>query len=277
LPYQQKVLITYFDILGFRDLVSRSVDPEKVVEVLLAFRRLSEPPESEIETWDLIFSNFSDLAVRAIPIRSRPEFDGPQGLLFWELLDLAYIQANLIERNVFVRGAVTVGELYGHDGIVFGPALIRAYELESTVALYPRIIIDSRVFDRLDDTIELRSAGSGDAKLELSKVLAKDSDNVWFVDYLAAKQAELQDDSAFLAFIRRHKAVVVETSSRFHELDSRLVKMGWTINYHNRTVEALPDALFALYRAQREAFLITDEDVDIKGGSAAKPLGRSLL
>lgn len=42
-----------------------------------------------------------------------------------------------------MRGAVTVGAIHHDQHIVFGPALNRAYELESKVAFYPRILIDT--------------------------------------------------------------------------------------------------------------------------------------
>jgi hypothetical protein len=43
----------------------------------------------------------------------------------------------------WIRGAVTVGLIHHDEHIVFGPALNRAYELESKVAIYPRILIDA--------------------------------------------------------------------------------------------------------------------------------------
>jgi hypothetical protein len=50
-----------------------------------------------------------------------------------------------------IRGAVTSGKLF-HEGsiIIFGPALVRAYELERHMAVYPRIIIDPRLIVATD-------------------------------------------------------------------------------------------------------------------------------
>jgi len=42
----------------------------------------------------------------------------------------------------YLRGAATVGNLIHDTACVFGPALIRAYELESKEAKFPRIILD---------------------------------------------------------------------------------------------------------------------------------------
>jgi len=92
------------------------------------------------------------------------------------LLDLAYIQARLAEDGTLIRGATTIGDIYVNDRLIFGPALIRAYELERGVASYPRIILDSRVFDRLADSAELRMPGVTDQVKSLSTVLARDND-----------------------------------------------------------------------------------------------------
>ncbi len=53
--------------------------------------------------------------------------------------------SNLIAFGFLLRGGVTRGEIF-HDGnLVFGPALIRAYELESNVASTPRVILSKEL------------------------------------------------------------------------------------------------------------------------------------
>jgi hypothetical protein len=49
--------------------------------------------------------------------------------------------------GLLIRGAITIGDIVHDDSIVFGPALNRAYELESQQAIYPRIILDPDVGD----------------------------------------------------------------------------------------------------------------------------------
>jgi hypothetical protein len=47
-----------------------------------------------------------------------------------------------------VRGGATVGNLYHSNGIVFGDALIEAYRLESSVAVYPRVVLSQKICNR---------------------------------------------------------------------------------------------------------------------------------
>jgi hypothetical protein len=72
-----------------------------------------------------------------------------RGLTTPGLLDLFIILENLamtlLNYSTLLRGAIVKGALYHDDGVVFGPALVRAYELESQVALYPRIVITREV------------------------------------------------------------------------------------------------------------------------------------
>ena len=162
-----------------------------------------------------------------------------QGLLYWELLDLAYIQSHLAEDGILIRGATTVGDIYVDERLIFGPALIRAYELERDVASYPRIILDSRVFDRLSDTPELCMPAVADQMKSLRTVLARDNDGTWFVDYLQATMHELASQpAAYGKFLRKHRDVVRRAAAKLTELCSPAAKVGWLVSYHNHTVSA---------------------------------------
>jgi hypothetical protein len=49
-----------------------------------------------------------------------------------------------------LRGGITIGEFYINDTIVWGPALLRAYELEDSIANYPRIALDTSILNELN-------------------------------------------------------------------------------------------------------------------------------
>jgi hypothetical protein len=68
--------------------------------------------------------------------------------------------AKLLARGILIRGAITIGELiHTNAGIVFGQALIDAYELEKHNAVYPRIILSDRLISYLNYPI-LKKADS---------------------------------------------------------------------------------------------------------------------
>jgi hypothetical protein len=59
------------------------------------------------------------------------------------LYTLAVIQFMIAGMGFLLRGGVTIGQIVHEKDVVFGPALNRAYEIESTVAVMPRIVIDT--------------------------------------------------------------------------------------------------------------------------------------
>jgi len=67
-------------------------------------------------------------------------------MLCFIFINMAYFLTNsLIDYGFIIRGAITIGDLYHDERIVFGPALNQAYEIESTIANYPRVIVDKRI------------------------------------------------------------------------------------------------------------------------------------
>jgi hypothetical protein len=87
-----------------------------------------------------IFSSFSDHAVASQPFHAIGDC---QELL----LSLGRMQVGIAAMGFFIRGAVTIGDLYHDREVVFGPGLVRAYDLESNTAIYPRIVLDPNVVE----------------------------------------------------------------------------------------------------------------------------------
>lgn len=88
----------------------------------------------------------------------------------------AILQEELLEENLLLRGAITVGESFLDDVFVFGKALSEAYFLESTVALYPRIIISKPLAEIVYPQI---------SHIQLcSYMCILDKDGEYYIDYL---------------------------------------------------------------------------------------------
>ncbi|MPZ37544.1 MAG: hypothetical protein GEU95_05680 [Rhizobiales bacterium] len=78
-------------------------------------------------------STFSDNVVISTPTEERYQH-------FLQVLGM--IQLSSACGGFLLRGGITIGDIV-HDGeAVFGPALIRAYDLERLHAQYPRVILD---------------------------------------------------------------------------------------------------------------------------------------
>lgn len=91
---------------------------------------------------------------------------------------LGVFQSLALSRNLLLRGGLTIGDLYVDDILVWGQGLLRAYELENEIAIYPRIVVDSCIIHAIDKTIF-----TGGNKFDVCKI-GQDTDLTMFIDYL---------------------------------------------------------------------------------------------
>lgn len=87
----------------------------------------------------------------------------------------AYFQIAAFGRGISIRGGITAGDFFCNDIFVWGKGLLRAYNLENKVAIYPRIVIDANVLPLLP---ECDDAGHKHHVLT-------DFDGITFLDYLS--------------------------------------------------------------------------------------------
>ncbi|KTD05821.1 hypothetical protein Lgra_2598 [Legionella gratiana] len=66
----------------------------------------------------------------------------------------SHIIRDFLSAGFLVRGGLSAGKLYHKDQIVFGPALLRAYEIEHKEAIFPRVIIDSLLINCLNEDFD---------------------------------------------------------------------------------------------------------------------------
>ena len=87
-----------------------------------------------------------------------------------------HIQNTLLKKNILSRGAITRGKIF-HSGSQFiGPAINRAYNLEKSEAIYPRVIIDPLC----EQHPSVRSAFNATT---YSESIVKDYDGYLYINY----------------------------------------------------------------------------------------------
>lgn len=67
-----------------------------------------------------------------------------------------HIFLKLLKEKILFRGSVYYGDAYvdSERNMFFGPAVVETYKLESKTAVYPRVIIDDFVAEKIDDNIQ---------------------------------------------------------------------------------------------------------------------------
>ena len=142
--------VAFIDLLGFRDVLNRMFTNEPqlfktVLQVLKLAKSFADVPDPENMR---AITAFSDSVV----VTSGGPF-GTAGLF----ATVGVLAGELLKRGILCRGGIARGRMYHADGILFGEALVRAYDLERHVAKMPRIVIDDdvapAVFFLIDDQV----------------------------------------------------------------------------------------------------------------------------
>ncbi len=190
--YKDKI-VAFIDILGFKKLIYETIcgdDPKKREDSIRKVRYTAQNSEGSFnirgyfheeyyEKIDFQYSKFSD----SILISANASEEGLNTILF----DLMRFQLSCAGNGVLMRGGVTLGKIFHEGNDAYGPALIKAYELENKRALYPRIIIDR--------------AAENVAKEDSYATLSKDSDGFQFIDYLSKSDClEMNEDDAEMIY-----------------------------------------------------------------------------
>jgi hypothetical protein len=228
--YEQRYC-AFVDILGFRGLIKRidnGLTVERMRDILSAAHRPRYSPfEGYFQGSDFRVQSISD----AVCISARDSAAGLTHLLS----AVMFLSLDLLEEGQFVRGAIVKERLYHDNQIVFGPALIDAYELESTIARYPRIVVRS-------DVAREAKAYADDERYDsnLSRQIARSDDGPYFVDILSDVERTGGDDPG--ETIDKYEAMALQAQMRLEESvdnPSHFEKARWFARYWNKTARRL--------------------------------------
>jgi hypothetical protein len=176
----------FIDILGFKNHINEleindKPNMDKVESIHIALKKIKEIGEnSQVGSQDCKISQFSDNIVISFSYYERGQF-------LSLLLSILHIQLELVQMGFLIRGGISIERLFHSNEFVFGKALVKAYELESKQAKYPRIILN-------DDAIEIaKEFGEHNPKQEekyIRQLAKKDDDGQWYLDYFQSAMSE---------------------------------------------------------------------------------------
>jgi hypothetical protein len=195
-----------------------------------AYQDLKRRPKKEIYGDKLHFQvrSFTDNLLIGYPI---PEHGDALGVLRMVVHYIGFLQMQLAREGYFIRGAISVGDLYVDEDIVFGPALIEANRSEETLAFYPRVI--------LCDSAEEPFQRQWDGERVLNLLIG--SDRHVFIDYLDATVMIAQPGGPlFTEFLEEHKTTVIAKLEEFANKPYIRAKYEWAAVYHNAFCDSHP-------------------------------------
>jgi len=139
-------IVAFVDILGSREAVKRMEEGDdskakvilKALSIIRNFAQSASVAKGPIA--DVEVSWFSDSIVISAEV-----------LELWRVIHAVGILSSLLcHEGIYTRGGIARGLCHHSEGICFGPGLIAAYDLESKVAVYPRVVIQQRLADDED-------------------------------------------------------------------------------------------------------------------------------
>lgn len=226
-------IIVFIDILGFsRDVMAVKERPGLFVSIEALLRRIANC-KADIDkkrlgnsaTHDVRMTHFSDCLVIS--------FAMSPGVMSRALANSAFIAQTILRRGYLPRGAITRGPLLHDEDIVFGTALIDAYQLEQSVAKTPRIFISNNVTPLIEEEIP---------KSELLKFV-RDYGQDPFVHVLSdswpfVAQAEHEIPGGFREMFEELRDSLPIRYSNAPDNDAR-EKISWFREYANRTADEI--------------------------------------
>jgi hypothetical protein len=220
----------FVDVLGFENLITELSKGDRQFQSLRrVLRRVHNPEKGTARSSDTQFraQSISDaVAISALvnPIGIMELMNATESLTL-ELLHLGY----------FARGVIVKGMLYHDEHMVFGEALVRAYQLEREVVRFPRIMLTMAVADDINRYCDGHQLG-----IEVRKRLRREDDGPWHIHVL--RSLELLHEQSGKAPTPPHRDSTYFTECKMH-ISRRLnqavdnprhfEKVKWFTNYWN--------------------------------------------
>lgn len=151
-----------------------------------------------------------------------------------------------IAEGFIVRGGVTLGEVYYEEqrGLVFGPAVSRAYYLESKMAIYPRIVLDESIVKLIQEyEKEIIEQSIQNENLEFleevndvnGNILLKDFDGVYHLNYFNSLSMRMRSEVIYR--MRRYLDKNIEENiNDFREKPAICMKYTWLKRYYENSL-----------------------------------------
>lgn len=133
--YEKRVVL-FLDILGFKELIKKGREIELLDVLSIPQDLVGKYPFDGSTKMEI--TAFSDSIVVSELVESDFNIRRMVGYA-------SYLFTKFLEKKILIRGGIALGNLHHKDGIVFGPALVEAYKLESELAFYPRIAVTDEI------------------------------------------------------------------------------------------------------------------------------------
>ncbi|WP_425254426.1 hypothetical protein ACPJXG_12360 [Janthinobacterium sp. NFX145] len=157
--------VAFLDILGFKQMVAHDISHDSVDYLMKLYKCHQGAANIFHDDPTCTITQFSDSIVISKPYDAK----GFTGFA----THVAEYQRLLLDEELLCRGGIAVNKHFSINSFTFSAGLIAAYDVESTTARYPRVVISTEVIALVYPD------GIGNPNF-----LIKEDDGLWFIDYI---------------------------------------------------------------------------------------------
>lgn len=230
--------VAFLDILGWSSVIEESIGDHELTQglgVSLNYIQMRERINRVIKVpQDMQITHFSD----CIAISTNAARHITFSMLLETVRDIAQ---NFLRMGFLFRGGISKGKLLHKGNMIYGPALIRAYELECKEAITPRILIDDGIVDKSVTGVAVRNK-NGDL-LGYTKLWALDSDDKVMADYLRPfmDMPDTQTPELVVRSVLEPAYTTINHGLNTHQGNEKILrKYRWLTNYYNMVCDDYP-------------------------------------
>lgn len=233
-PLLRLSVVAFVDILGYSEMVKEAERQGKSYDFLVRIRDAINNglewllPEFVAGGYDKDLYRvkvFTDNIVIGYPI-----FHDAEAELGHVFNNLGYFQLEMVNHGFFIRGGLSIGELFMDDNIVYGPGLIEAYQAEADLARDPRIVLADTAAKAVKEHLTYYASVESSPQ---SRDLLIDTDGKYFINYLDSILIAEDEIGPEYEELLKHKNIIEECLIKYLSRPPLWTKYAWTANYHN--------------------------------------------
>ncbi|WP_421353344.1 hypothetical protein [Aeromonas veronii] len=231
-PVLKKSYCVFMDVLGFSNIITTSANTDSEHDVFYKFYETSTKILDEIKKLSepyflLKVKIFSDNILLAAPWYTN-EGENEFGLI---VEAIQRYQLAMALNGYFIRGGLSVGKLFIDDSMIYGKALLDAYNLESKIASDPKVVISDEAFEIFKT--HTRYYANPEYSPQNSDIVV-DADKRGFINYLQALILEDNDGEVIdPGMLILHKEKILEALNNNITNVKVWYKYHWLCDYHN--------------------------------------------
>jgi hypothetical protein len=237
--YEDRVL-AYIDILGFSEAIKKTIK-EDGTESLLETQKIDnffDKAQEELNKYypsgdtfinSKVARNFSDSIVISYLITE-------ESGIFHLLAEVLFFCTTALQKGFLFRGAIVHDKLYHKENKIFGPAMIKATNLEKNLAIYPRIIFDDEILE-IAEKYPAKYPTKCPSKKEqirvIKKLISKDFDGLNYINYIDGINYIVGEEHGILVHFEKLRTVIINLGKDIDKSISIKSKYLWIKEKYN--------------------------------------------